>query len=54
MSTYFSPTVEEPDVDTLLEWEAEGECEATDGCWVEIDGQCKHGHVSWFRYLFGI
>ena len=36
-----------PDVETLMEWEAEGGCEATDGCWVEPDGECPHGHKSW-------
>lgn len=25
--------------------------EATDGCVVESDGACAHGHVSWLIYL---
>lgn len=36
-----------PDLDTLEEWMNEGGCEATDGCWVESDGRCEHGHQSW-------
>lgn len=24
-----------------------GGCDATDGCWVEPDGTCEHGHPSW-------
>lgn len=40
-----------PDLATLMEWEAEGGCEATDGCWVESDGVCPHGHPSWLLAL---
>ena len=36
-----------PDEDTLMEWMDEGGCEATDGCWVEVDGTCPHGKRSW-------
>jgi hypothetical protein len=42
---------EPPDLETLMEWEAEGGCEATDGCWVEPDGHCEHGHPSWLLAL---
>ena len=45
------PTVEQPDIETLMEWSDDGECEATDGCWVEPDGTCEHGHDSWMVYL---
>lgn len=45
------PTVPQPDLATLELWHEEGGCEATDGCWVEPDGICEHGHVSWLRYL---
>ena len=49
---YPEPTTEEPDVETLQEWDWEdGGCEATDGCWVEPDGVCEHGHPSWMLYL---
>ena len=43
------PRPKPPDMDTLMEWEAEGGCEAACpyGCWVEPDGTCPHGHPSW-------
>lgn len=44
-------TIETPDIDQLREWMDEGGCEATDGCWVEIDGHCEHGKPSWFIAL---
>jgi hypothetical protein len=40
-----------PDLATLIEWEAEGMGEATDGCVVEPDGVCPHGHPSWLLAL---
>lgn len=43
--------LEPPDIETLLQWEAEGGCEATDGCWCEPDGTCPHGHPSWLLEL---
>jgi hypothetical protein len=43
---------ERPDLDTLIEWLIEDAgCEATDGCWVEPDGTCPHGHQSWLLVL---
>jgi hypothetical protein len=42
---------EKPDIDTLMAWEMDGVCEALDGCLVEPDGVCPHGHPSWLRYL---
>lgn len=41
-----------PDIDELMEaeWE-DGGCEATDGCWVEPDGICEHGHKSWMLIM---
>lgn len=39
-----------PDQTTLMEWDDEGGCEALDGCWVEPDGRCEHGFVSWLRW----
>lgn len=36
-----------PTVETLEEWASDSGCEATDGCWVEQDGRCEHGHSSW-------
>ena len=41
------PKVEVPSIEQLEEWESEGGCEATDGCWVEPDGTCEHGKPSW-------
>jgi len=46
-----APIVEEPDMETLQEWMNEGVCEATDGCVVETDGICSHGHPSWLLKL---
>ena len=34
-----------------LEYMADGTAEATDGCLVEPDGLCDHGHASWLLYL---
>lgn len=51
MSKYPEPTVEQPDIEELQEDMEEGGCEATDGCWVEPDGTCEHGHPSWLLKL---
>jgi hypothetical protein len=40
-----------PDLATLMQWEAEGGCEATDGCWTDPDGRCEHGCPSWLLVL---
>lgn len=48
---YPKPTDCEPDEETLEFWMFDGVCEATDGCTVEPDGCCSHGHVSWMIYL---
>jgi hypothetical protein len=40
-----------PNIETLMVWEMEGYCEATDGCVVEPDGRCTHGHRSWLLEL---
>jgi len=40
-----------PDIAQLEEWMSDGECEATDGCLVEPDGTCEHGHRSWLLRL---
>ena len=40
-----------PDIETLMQWEADGYCEATDSCVVEADGVCPHGHPSWLLKL---
>jgi hypothetical protein len=43
------PKLRPPDVETLIEWEAQGGCEAacSHHCWVEPDGTCPHGNPSW-------
>lgn len=42
------PTTDMPDLEAIEEWMWEDAgCEATDGCWVEVDGRCPHGHPSW-------
>ncbi len=41
------PTVEEPDMDELEECLDEGYGTCTDGCMVEPDGVCEHGHPTW-------
>ena len=48
---YKKPTDEEPEIEQLEEWMNDSGCEATDGCWVEADGKCEHGHVSWMLYM---
>jgi hypothetical protein len=45
------PTTPEPDEDQLAEWVYDSVCEATDGCTVEPDGTCEHGHPSWLLRL---
>ena len=49
LETLEAPKV--PDLETLEEWESDGGCEATDGCWVEPDGTCEHGRRSWLLVL---
>jgi len=45
------PITGRPRADTLGVWYDEGAAEATDGCWVELDGICPHGFPSWLLYL---
>jgi hypothetical protein len=51
MMDYLKPTVAQPDIDELEEMAMDGVVNATDGCRVEPDGTCPHGHVSWMLYL---
>jgi hypothetical protein len=39
------PITPQPSLDELEE--LDGDCYATDGCIVEIDSVCEHGHPSW-------
>lgn len=45
------PTMEEPSLDDLYAAIFDSVVDATDGCRVEPDGMCEHGHPSWFIYL---
>ena len=45
------PTEPEPPLEQLDVWVIDSVCDATDGCTVEHDGVCPHGHVSWLIYL---
>ena len=49
--SFKKPTKKQPSLKTLEKWDNEGFCRATDGCKVEPDGCCSHGHVSWLIYL---
>ncbi len=40
-----------PDIEQLQMWGEEGGCETPDGCWVEPDGTCEHGHKSWLLIM---
>jgi hypothetical protein len=44
-------TESRPDMDELEEMMSEGVDRATDGCDVEPDGVCEHGHSSWLLVL---
>lgn len=45
------PTVKPPTDRTLERWCNGSSAKATDGCKVEPDGVCPHGHPSWLiRY----
>ena len=40
-----------PSVRVMEKWVMDGVARATDGCKVEPDGKCKHGHSSWLLAL---
>ncbi len=46
-----NPTTKQPSLGKLMQMENDGYCEATDGCQVEPDGVCPHGHPSWLLRL---
>lgn len=48
---YPRSTVPIPTLDELIEQEGNGVVDATDGCQVEPDGVCPHGHPSWMLRL---
>ncbi len=45
------PTEPTPTIGELQKWTLDSVCNATDGCEVEPDGRCYHGHVSWLLFL---
>lgn len=40
-----------PSIGTMTKWVGDGVAKATDGCRVEPDGSCVHGHRSWLLVL---
>ena len=44
-------TTKRPSIKTMMRWMDEGVAKATDGCRVEPDGECPHGHMSWIKRL---
>lgn len=47
-----TPTVLAPSLEDIENWVwDDGGCEATDGCWTEVNGVCPHGHPSWLLRL---
>lgn len=40
-----------PTIKTMMKWMDDGVAKATDGCRVEPDGSCQHGHKSWLLVL---
>jgi hypothetical protein len=51
MARWPEPTTDDPTEEQIEEWMLDSTCEATDGCDVEPDGQCPHGHPSWLIRL---
>jgi len=45
-----APTEPEPSDDEIEDMVMDGDCTATDGCPIEPDGICEHGHPSWLLY----
>ena len=44
-------TTKAPSTATMTRWVSNGIARATDGCKVEPDGRCPHGHMSWIMRL---
>lgn len=51
MAKWPDPIEDEPDMDELESMVINSVCDATDGCRVEPDGICSHGHPSWLLRL---
>jgi len=51
-SKWPEPTIDPPTLEEIEQWLWEdGVALATDGCRVEPDGRCPHGHPSWLIRL---
>ena len=49
---YPKPTVPKPSMEEMEDWIFDVSYpEATDGCTIEPDGICQHGHPCWLLYL---
>jgi hypothetical protein len=48
---YPTPTVPQPETETIMNWFWSVKVEATDGCMVEPDGVCEHNYPSWLIHL---
>ena len=46
-----TPTEAEPTMDELSAMMVDSVARATDGCPIEADGVCEHGHPSWLLQL---
>lgn len=44
-------TTKVPNIATMEQWMDKGIARATDGCSVEPDGKCTHGHNSWLKFV---
>lgn len=44
-------TEKRPSIAKMERWSSNGIVNATDGCHVEPDGYCPHGHASWMLRL---
>lgn len=51
MAKYPDPTEEQPSDEEIQEMVLDSVATATDGCSIEPDGVCEHGHPSWLLYL---
>jgi hypothetical protein len=49
--SYPKPKRKEPSMKTMHRWDRAGKAKSTDGCTVEPDGLCCHGHPSWLLVM---
>jgi len=50
---YPKPETEQPSMEELIEYMNDCGCTTSceEECWTEVDGECEHGHPSWFVRL---